>query len=337
MPINKSAHYRFEIIDECLRNTMRKWSKAELLKFINRRLELHFGEGVSISLSQLRYDLESMKTEFDAPIELYKDGRNVYYRYEDQEFSIRTIPLREEDILKLNDAVKLLQQIRGFTIADEMADIVNRLENRYKLVNTKERSVISFESSPSMQGVENLEDIYHAIIQNKVLKIDYKAFHASEARTWHIHPYLLKEYTHRWYLLGFAEEKNCMGVFALDRMKSIKVCRNPYKANTDINSNDYFSDVMGVTVLPNQSAEEIILEFSPKLSPYILTKPVHHSQRILSRSEKGELTVSLSLVINPELLNTILSYRYDVKVLQPQHLINEIKATASQLMALYSA
>ncbi|HRO41889.1 MAG TPA: hypothetical protein PL009_03595 [Flavipsychrobacter sp.] len=96
MPVNKAARFRFEIIDECLRSSSRKWSKAELLKYVNRRLELHFGEGTNISASQLRYDIEHMQTECSAPIEMYKDGKSFYYRYEDPQFSIKSIPIAEK-------------------------------------------------------------------------------------------------------------------------------------------------------------------------------------------------------------------------------------------------
>ena len=34
MPVNKSARVRFEIIDECLRNTMHKWTKKTLVDSI---------------------------------------------------------------------------------------------------------------------------------------------------------------------------------------------------------------------------------------------------------------------------------------------------------------
>jgi predicted DNA-binding transcriptional regulator YafY len=335
MPINKSARYRFEILDECLRNTLKKWTKADLLKFLNRRLQQHFGIGSEISPSQLRYDLSSMESEYDAPISMYRDGRNVYYKYEDPEFSIRTLPIEEEDILKLNDAVQLLQQIKGFTIADEIAEIVKRLENRYKFTNRKGASIISFESSPAVQGVENLEDIYHAILRRKVLKISYKAFQATEERTWNIHPYLLKEYNHRWYLFGYAEEKDNAGVFALDRMKDIHVSKQPFRENNFINSEDYFRDVIGVTVLPKQNAEEIRLEFSPKLSPYILTKPLHHSQKILNRSGDGRVEILLNLIINPELTSLILGYGNDVKVLYPQTLVSNVICTAEDLVTSY--
>ena len=336
MPVNKAARFRFEILDECLRNTKKKWSKAELLRFVNRRLEAHLGAESMISPSQLRYDLESMESECAAPIEMYRDGRSYYYRYDDPEFSIRSLPVEEEDLVKLHSAVQLLQQIRGFTIANDMAEIVNRLESRHRFPNTKEACIIAFESSPEMQGVENLEDIYLAIIRKNVLRISYQTFKAKEARTWHVHPYMLKEYNHRWYLLGYAQEKQNPGVFALDRMQDIRVVRQPFVENSFINSDDYFRDVIGVTLLPERHVEELELIFSPVIAPYIRTKPLHHSQRIVRQYEDGSLHLKLALRINPELLNMLMGYGRDVKVLYPAHLAIQLREVADAIVAQYS-
>ena len=335
MPVNKAARLRFEILDECLRNTKKKWSKSELLKFVNRRLEAHQGVETTISASQLRYDLEHMQHEYDAPIEMYRDGRNCYYRYEDADFSIKTLPVEQEDLAKLNDAVLLLQQIRGFSIADDMAEIVNRLESRYKYTNTNDARIISFESSPEMLGVENLGDIYQAIMRKNVLKISYQTFRAHEPREWVIHPYLLKEWDHRWYLLGYVDEKKKHGVFALDRMKEIKVVRQPYIDNSFVDSEDYFRDVIGVTLLPEQKMEDIELVFSPLFAPYARTKPIHHSQRILQQYEDGSLYISLSLLINPELTRLIMSFGKEVKVVKPAHLAQQIKEAAQVIVQQY--
>lgn len=337
MPINKAARFRFEIIDECLRNQARKWSKAELLRYVNRRLERHFGPEAAISASQLRYDLEGMQTEYGAPVEMYRDGRSYYYRYEDPSFSIKALPVEEEDLAKLNNAVQLLRQIKGFTIADDMAEIVNRLESRYKFSNAGEVPVISFENAPEMQGVENLEDIYHAILRKNVLKIRYQSFRSREERTWHIHPYLLKEYGHRWYLLGYTQEKESVGIFALDRMKEIRVARTAYVPNSFVNAEDYFRDVIGVTVFSNQPIETIELEFSTTLSPYVRTKPLHHSQQILQQDEEGRLRIQLQVAINPELLSLLLSYGSEVKVLCPAALAMQIRDTATAVCQQYGA
>ncbi len=337
MPVNKSARVRFEILDECLRNHHKRWSKADLLLFVNRRLAMRYGDGHAISASQLRYDLESMQTEFSAPVEMYREGRAYLYRYEDPSFSIRNIPVSEEDLHMLGDAVGLLQQIRGFTIAEEIAEIVKRLESRYKYSGPEAVPIIAFESSPEMQGVENLEDIYHAILRQNVLRITYQAFASREPRQWHVHPYLLKEHGHRWYLLGLCAEKGNAGIYALDRMKDIRVVQGDYVPNTVIHGDDYFRDVVGVTVHANTALETVEVLFSAKIAPYIQTKPLHRSQEILQQYENGSLLVRLRVYLNPELQALLLSYGQHLKVLQPLHLAEALQTAARQMQALYES
>ncbi len=70
---------------------MRRWSKVALMEYVNKKLKSDFKDGYTISLSQMRYDLESMEFDLGAPIEKYKVGNNHYYRYEDANFSIFTV------------------------------------------------------------------------------------------------------------------------------------------------------------------------------------------------------------------------------------------------------
>lgn len=336
MPVNKAAQFRFEIIDECLRNTKRKWSKADLLTHINRKLELHYGEEMKISTSQLRYDLGNMQSEYGAPIDMYKEGRAYYYKYEDPSFSIKNIPIEEEDLIKLNSAIKLLQQIKGFTIADDMAEVVHRIETRYNFKIDTETAIISFESTPEAKGTESLEDLYEAIIRKNVLKILYHSFHASAAREWHIHPYFLKQYDNRWYLLGYCQEKENIALYALDRIINIRVTNQQYITPTFASCEDYFHDLIGVTILPGKSAiYPIKLLFTASSAPYILSKPLHHSQKILEQHDDGALTIQINVIINPELIRTLLSYGKDVKVLNPPELIAEINGVIKQLTQKY--
>ncbi len=335
MPINKAARFRFEILDECLRNTKKKWSKAELLRFVNRRLELHYGPGTTISVSQLRYDLEHMQTEYGAPIEMYREGRSHYYRYEEPDFSIKNLPLEEEDLVKLNTAVSILQQLKGFTLADEIAEIVTRLESKYKFVNPQEEKIISFDSVPVTRGLEYLEDIYYAIVRKNTLKISYQTFHSATSRERIIHPYLLKEYNHRWYLLGHCEETNGLRIYALDRMKEIRISKQEYRPSPDLNIETYFQDIIGVTRPENASVRQIDLMFTNEYAPYILTKPIHTSQTVIEQYEDGSLHIRLQLMINPELISLLLSFGQNVRVVGPETLSLEIQSAAQILLDHY--
>lgn len=335
MPVNKAAYFRFEIIDECLRNTKKKWTKAELLRYVNRRLSLSNGEDMTISASQIRYDLEHMQSEYGAPIEMYREGKVFLYRYEDPDFSIRNIPVEQEDMVKLNDAVLMLQQMRGFSIADEMLEVLQKLEHKYQVHADKETKVISFEQDTKTPGLTYLEDIYHAILGKIVLKLAYQTFNAATSRIWHIHPYLLKEYDHRWYLVGLCEEKKSIGIFALDRIIDIKVSNLSFTGN-DGDTEEHFKDIIGITLLPQRSVETIELVFSARLAPYIRTKPLHRSQKIIQFFEDGAISLQINVCINPELIRLLLGYGKDVKVIKPDHLAQEIQRIIIALIEQYS-
>ena len=267
MPINKAAKFRFDIIDECLRNTKKKWSKTELLRYINRRLSLHFGEQTSISLSQLRYDLAHMQTEIGAPIEMYREGKNYYYRYDEPDFSIKNIPIDEQDLATLKDAIQLLRHIKGFSFAEEMSEMVSRLESKYNINANDAARIISFGGPDGSDDTGYLQDTYEAIKRKTVLKLTYKSFNATTASVWHVHPYLLKAYHNRWYLLGHCTEKGNIGIYALERIEDIKVANIPFIENNE--EGDMFKDIIGVTFLQNKNKENIELLFSDKFAPYI--------------------------------------------------------------------
>lgn len=334
MPVNKAARLRYEIIDECLRNAMKKWSRKSLLEQVNKKLLTEHDQKEGISPSMLRKDMEAMESIYGAPIENKQEGKEVFYYYEDTSFSIQNIPLEEVDLLRLNEAVHLLKQIKGFTLSAGIEEVVHKLEKRAKL-HGGNYSVIAFENSPAPKGIEFLEDLYLAILNKKVLKICYQSFKQTEPQDWLIHPYLLKEYNNRWFLLGLYEASKTIGIYGLDRMHSVKVNALAYVENTTLKADDYFENIIGVTLPANASVETIELEFSASRAPYVATKPIHHSQKILAQLENGKLIVQLTVIPNLELESLILSFGCDVKVLQPKSLMDKINFIAETMLKCY--
>ncbi len=335
MPINKAARLRLEILDECLRNTKKRWTKTELLNHVNRRLDWQQGKG-AISASQLRYDLDALQTEFGAPVVMERAGNAFYYRYDDPSFSIRDVPIEEDDLQKLASAVQVLRQIQGFSIAEEIEEVVQRLERRTKYNDGGSGGpVIHFENSPAALGTDNLEDIYHAILAHTPLKIAYQSFRDPAPRVFHLHPYLLKEYAHRWYLLGWCDEKAAVTTLALDRMHEIKVARRPFLPNTFLDAATYFRDVIGVTYYPHQQVETVELLFAPAMAPYVQTKPLHGSQEVIQQYDDGSLQIRLRVYLNPELNVLLLGYGPSVKVLQPAPLADAMRDAAQATLDEY--
>lgn len=97
----------------------------------------------------------------------------------------------------------------------------------------------------------------------------------------------------------------------------------PFVKNETIDFEHYFDDVVGVTIPPSEvQKEHIELEFDPKRLPYIISKPIHGTQKTVDK-EKG--IISIDVRPNKELESLILSFGPQVKVLSPGWFQRKIK------------
>ena len=81
--------------------------------------------------------------------------------------------------------------------------------------------------------------------------------------------------------------------------------------------------------------QEVILSFDPFQGKYIKTLPLHESQVILKDNEQ-ELLIKLSLYITHDFFMEVLSFGENVKVIQPESLISDLKRTYKNVIKLYS-
>ena len=120
-------------------------------------------------------------------------------------------------------------------------------------------------------------------------------------------------------------------IFGLLETMVLKTCDAVITVGTDIEK--YFDHNIGVTVNPTP-AKDIRLWFSPLQGNYIKTQPQHTSQNTISNDASG-LIISLKLIPNYELLQTLLSFGPEVKVLEPLSLQEQMKEMVKKTMKLY--
>jgi predicted DNA-binding transcriptional regulator YafY len=341
MAVNNDAAFRHRIINRCLRNNMRKWTKKALLDTINEALADKYiltdhRKRVEIKERQLNYDLNAMEAEYGAPIERYRNGSGHFYRYADPTFSIENIPVDEQDLQTLREAVNLLKHIKGFSISDDMDAVVRRLENKIKTGSAGSGPIIAFENPPMASGTEYLSDLYESILQKTALQIDYQPFKAPEPQTQVIHPYFLKEYNNRWFLFGWNEGKERIENLPLDRMRKMAPAKTAYKINDAFDAETYFSDMIGVTRPPDATVENIEIKVAAERAPYVRSKALHHSQEILHEYKDGALRIGFTLILNFELENLLMGYGPQVEVLKPILLREKMKEKMEQAFTLYT-
>lgn len=318
MSYNKFALIRYKILNRCFRNTCKKFFIEDLIIECSRKLSELGTETGTISRRQILYDIAYMESSEGWNIDLLRlyEGKRVYYRYSNPNYSINNSPLTELEINQLRLAVSTLSQFEGLPQFPWIEDILTKLSSK---VDRCPDSIISLDCNPYLKGLNYLSIIYGALINRTPISITYKPFTFANTVSYTIHPHFLKEYNNRWYVCGFCDEENKYSwILALDRIIFLKVLSIKY-FDTKVEWKDYFEDIIGVTKYDNEELTTIILRFYGPSAHYVETKPLHGSQ-INKWIDNDTLEVTLSLYFNYELEQVILSFGEYVEVMEPNKL-----------------
>lgn len=316
MPQNKHALVRMKVIDECLRSRSKKyWSKQKLIEQIQIRRDIKVSERtLDNDIYLMRY---CTQLNYNAPLEYLKKEDGYYYT--DPDYSIEKLPLNEVEINALAMAAATLGQYRHVAVLCEFASTVDKV---ITLVNNLKQSsftngfkFIDFEKAPYSKGNEHLDSLIESIRNKKAIKLSYLKFDDKISKPRTVSPYLLKEYRNRWYLLGLQHETNQLRKFALDRISHLDLVDDIFINPNGFDPELYFKNTIGISY-ENEKVEEVILSFSPHDGKYVKTQHLHGSQETLVDNDQ-EFKVKLHVVINYELISTILSFRKGVRVISP--------------------
>jgi len=324
MPVNRNALIRYKTIDRCLQNRYRKWTLEDLIDACSDSLYEYEGILKGISRRTVQLDIQMMRSDklgYNAPIVVYD---NKYYTYSDESYSITNIPITDQDLGQLSEAVEFLKQFKGFSHFQELDSMVQKLEDHVYSQKTRQKPVIDFEKNENLKGLEFLDSLYRAIIRKKAIKLTYQSFKARQASCFDFHAYLLKEFRNRWFLIGVKKAGQNLLTLALDRILGIEESSTKYVYPKDFEPEEYFKNAIGVSVSPYLKPEKVILFVTHKHAPYVITKPMHSSQKIVERDGFG-ITVELQVQHNFELEKEILGLGDGVMVIAPEKLKRCIK------------
>lgn len=317
MAINKNAIIRYQALDRCFSNRGRMFFIDDLLEECNKALTEYDPKSDGIQIRQLYDDIRFMQSDagWSAQIERLRYGRRVYYRYEDPSFSINNQPLNDSEAEQIKSALQIISRFSGTPQFEWVNEMIPMFGSKFGLIE-KKGEVISFESNVDLKGVQFLTPLFNAIVNERVLKVEYQDFKSEEPYDVIFHPYYLKQYNSRWFALGLnPETKIPTWNLALDRIVSLSETDLKYEP-TDIDWDDYFYDFVGVTKPINVEIEEIVLLFSPEEAPYVTTKPIHPTQKV--KNLPGGLEVRIKVIPNFELERLILAFGEQVRVISPQ-------------------
>ena len=339
MPANKNAETRYKILDKLLARRYANYTTEDLRRLVNEALEEL--DQPTVCIRTIQGDLKYIQGEpFLADIETYqhsdvsqtnpnKTVLKTCYRYRDRSFSIYQQKMTEDEKQILGEAMKLLGQFDGLPTLDRLEALRAGLDIK------PSRQIISFTKNP-LGDSTLLGQIFTHISNRVVVDVHYHVFDVpDEHRSVVVHPYLLREYNRRWYLICAADDTGRILHLALDRIERVEPLPGRNYRPYDGDLNERFEDIIGVSLFDDRPLLSIVFWVSDHSKDYVLTKPLHESQRNIRGEQEEALRheypalaggrfFSIECIENYELLRELCAFGADLLVLSPNNIRQKV-------------
>ncbi len=266
----------------------------------------------------------------------------------------------ERDQLAISEIMKIeisySRKKNAYYISDE--ELENAQENVFDNLlliqayrETKNKTDIMFFEQRTSRGLQNLHGLVHAIINKKLISVNYRSFSTESEQKIVLEPYALKEFKYRWYLLANEFKRDASRTssadfssvlrmtpkiksYGLDRISDLEIKNSSFKRQKYDVAEEY-KNLFGIVSKNEHQLEEIILSFDANQGQYVKSLPFHHSQEVLVDDE-NELRIKLKLYPTYDFKQEILMHGNRVKVIAPESFKKEIKEEIKQMLSNYS-
>jgi predicted DNA-binding transcriptional regulator YafY len=341
MPTNKNALTRYKYLDELLSDRHHYYDIHDLTEKCNQKLvEDGFPE---VTQRCIEKDINYLEyAPFSADIERFRVNDKRCLRYENPSFSIFQKELTEEECNLLCEVLSTIGQFDGLDNFEWLDDF------KMGLGLKERRQIISFSNNPYLKNSNLLGTLFDNISNGVVIRLSYHTFTDATIRSIVFHPYLLKQYNDRWFLLGADDSDKKMLNFALDRIDEVEPLPERTYEQCSEELAERFDDIVGVSLYEDRPVEHILCWVSDASKGYVDTKPIHGSYTPIKgdveqqlRSEfpqlEGGMFFTLDCIKNYELIRELCSYGKDLIVLRSDGTVaDDVKKRVSEMMEQYS-
>lgn len=180
---------------------------------------------------------------------------------------------------------------------------------------------------------EVLKVIVKAMKQSNKLTLSYQSYtRINPDPAFLFHPYFVKFFRQRWYVIGYKEKDNSIRTYALDRIVKINIKPETFRMPDYIDPATFFDDYFGITI--NQSLKKkVVIQATRQQAKYFRALPLHRSQREELHDHYSLFTYQIK--ITDDFVRELLSYGGSVKVLYPIELATMMKNQLRRALAAY--
>ncbi|MBN8825748.1 MULTISPECIES: WYL domain-containing protein [unclassified Spirosoma] len=280
----------------------------------------------AVAESTIKQDIAYLKEVHYAPIAYSRKPNGYYYT---EPFNLAaSITFTEKDLTALHAAVATLNQYQHLHLFDGLRGTVDKIDKAVRFRTSPSDDFgrhILFESVPFVKGSTYVELFLQAIHAQRVVTFAHQRFDTEITKTHRLFPYVIKEHRNRWYVVGWQLDYGEIRVFGLDRIidGTLQITDDTYDA-PPFDGNLYFHKALGVAAY-DTPPEDVVLSFTRQQGLIFRAQPFYPFQEedVLVDSEH-ELRVTLSIIVNKELVYELARLGNSVKVISPQPLADDL-------------
>jgi len=338
MATNKNALIRYKHLDTLLSDRHHYYDINDLTEKVNQLLQ---DEGFqTVTRRCIEKDLVYLtERPFCAPIKRFKHNGKNCVAYKNPSFSIFIQEMSREERHLLREVLNTIGQLDGLDNFEWLDKFKSGLGNT-------RRQIISFSNNPYLKNSNLLGTLFDLISNEVVIRLYYHTFADSTVRSIAFHPYLLKQYNDRWFLLGAADDDGKILTFALDRIDKVESLPEKKYVPCPDDLSNRFEDIVGVTLYEDRPIEHIVFWASDASKDYIMTKPIHESQTSIKGETENNLHekhpqldggafFSIDCIQNYELIRELCSFGKELIVLEPSSIRDEAFKRISMMVDKY--
>jgi len=287
-----------------------------------------------ISTKTAQRDIDFMRDRLRCPLR-YDVSRKGYH-YENDTFSLPMVYLSSTELSSLLIARKMLNDISGGYIGEEISSIVDKITNvlnKHMSPGNRIDEAVSFqliEYSPAEEAV--FKCVLEGCLKQKCLSFSYYSPARGEKSSRTVDPYHLVNYMGTWHLIGHCHLKNTMRDFVLGRITDARVLDETVEMPSEFDPKDYFRSSFGI--YKGGPIKYVTLRFSPLKSRWVRGQVWHKDQKVKNLKD-GSLELSFPVADFSEIKREILKHGSMVEVIEPKSLRKLIKTEAEKITEIY--
>ncbi|HXX80163.1 MAG TPA: WYL domain-containing protein [Thermodesulfovibrionales bacterium] len=286
------------------------------------------------SLKTAQRDIEFMRDRLNCPL-VYDKSRKGYH-YENDTFSLPLIHLSSGELSSLLIARRILQDISGDCISDELSQVIEKITSVLKS-HVAKADVI--DHAFSLQLIEYSpvpEDVFKKVLEGclkqKTLAFRYRSPMNDDTQERAVDPYHLFNYMGTWHLIAHCHMRKNLRDFNLCRMSDIKLLDSSFTVRKGFDFGKYFGSAFGL--YQGGSKRQVTLRFSPLKSRWVKGQIWHKDQKEKVLKD-GSLELTFPVANYSEIMMEILRHGSEVEVIKPKSLRDLIKSEAKQTVKIY--